>query len=499
MLKKYLQKRVYKWHRITSLIIVVPIILWTISGFLMPLMGNFKPTVSQQFLQTSSIDSSKITRSLKDVLETNNISVIESFRIIKWKGLHYYQIKIPNKPELLYIDCSNSTIVKNGDVLYAEYLAQRFLNEPQQSHSKNKYLFGVVSPVGIKTNVKEISLVNQFNSEYNKNNKILPVYKVAFKREDGIRLFIEPQQDRLSAAIDNKRFFYTQFFSFAHTWGFMSSWGNFRYYFIALFSLLCIFSSAFGFYIYNISNKKNTANKKSFFGKKIHRILGNVFILTTLLYSFSGIWHTLKKTNTEIEVNSYSANFKSNELAFNITQFIRPEIGVLKNISIVKIEDENYWQATFLNNKNSFKKYFETKTFSELENGDNLYAEYLLLKKWKNSITKIENTKSIFSFNHQYKMMSKRLPVTQIKTKEGLFFIETSTGELAQINLTKDRVENFVFGQLHMHHYPEAIFGKKIGKPIRNSILYITTLGLVLVAFTGLYIYIKRKRQQFHI
>lgn len=499
MLKKYLQKRIYKWHRITSLIIAAPIILWTISGFLMPLMGNFKPKVSQQFLQKSNIDTSKITKSLKQALEVNNISAIENFRIIKWNGLHYYQIKTPNNPELLYINCSNAVTIKNGDSLYAEYLAQRFLNEPQQSHAKSKHLFGVVSPIAIQTTVKEISLVNQFNSEYKQSNKILPVYKISFERNDGIRLFVETQQDRLAAAIDDKRFYYTQFFSFAHTWDFMSTWGNFRYYLIALFSLLCILSSAFGFYIYNISNKKNIVTKKSSFSKKTHRVLGNIFIITTLLYSISGLWHTLKKTKTEVELNTYSTHFKSSELDLDVKQFMRPEIGELKNISLAKIENENYWQVTYSKNKNSVTKYFETKTLSELKNADNLYAVYLLQKKWKTPISKIENTKSVTSFNHQYKMMSKRLPVVQIKTKEGLFFIETATQELAQVNLNEDKTESFVFGQLHMHHYPEAIFGKEIGKPIKNSILYITTLGLVLVAFTGLYIYIKRKKQKFHI
>jgi hypothetical protein len=53
--KKYIRKNIYRWHRISSLFVAVPVLMWSLSGFLHPVMSSFKPDVRNQFLAATSI------------------------------------------------------------------------------------------------------------------------------------------------------------------------------------------------------------------------------------------------------------------------------------------------------------------------------------------------------------------------------------------------------------------------------------------------------------
>ena len=74
--KKYIRKNSYRWHRITSLLVALPILLSSLSGFLHPVMSSFKPDVRNQFLPAAAIDANRISISLKETLQKNNIQTL---------------------------------------------------------------------------------------------------------------------------------------------------------------------------------------------------------------------------------------------------------------------------------------------------------------------------------------------------------------------------------------------------------------------------------------
>jgi hypothetical protein len=41
-----MKKKIYQWHRTTSLIIAIPVILWAASGFMHPIMTTIRPKVA---------------------------------------------------------------------------------------------------------------------------------------------------------------------------------------------------------------------------------------------------------------------------------------------------------------------------------------------------------------------------------------------------------------------------------------------------------------------
>ena len=502
--RKYIHKNIYRWHRITSLIIAVPVLLWTLSGFLHPVMNSFKPKLASQFLPAAAIDTGKIKLGLQDALVMHGIKEIYNFRIVKMSAAFYYQIQHEGIDSLTYISCYNGQLLPEGDKQYAAYLAKRFLYETNKHEKKGDHhnaaadISAMMHPrAGVpppRANVTDVELVTSFSTEYKKSNVLLPVYKVSFDRGDHIRLYVETSTDRLATAVDDKRAWFTKFFALTHSWSFLNDLGIVKHIMIGVVSLLCFLTSLLGFYVYNISNKKKATNGS----KAWHRLLGNVFVLTTLLYAFSGAWHAFHKIGDkkEKEIALAHSEFKIPELNLPLADLLKKisKGEKLTNVSIIKMNDDNYWQLYVSKGKEKQKRYIHTKTFEELRDGDIRYGCYLACLYAGKSYHSITHTKCLTEFTHQYSMMKKRLPVIEVgfEGKEN-YYVETSTGKLSAVTNSLDKAERFSFSNLHMHHYWEMWFGKENGKTIKNTVLLSSTLGLLLLALTGIAMYLRRK------
>lgn len=500
--KKYVRKNIYGWHRITSLIVALPILLWSVSGFLHPVMNSFKPEVRNQFLPTAAIDCSKIHIPLEQALHQNSITVLHNFRIIKFDSTYYYQIQQLDNDTLTYISCLDGTLLKDGDQLYASYLAQRYLSEPiakdkspkKHSHQMNadinelKVSFDTTGSF-VKTKIIRTELIKKFDGDYKSSDVLLPVYKVSFNRPDGIRLYVETSSDRLAAAVDNKKAWFINFFAFAHTWSFLNGLGETKNVVLGVFSLLCFLTSVFGYIVYNIINRKKNASSS----KTWHRTLGNVFVLTTALYGISGSWHAFHKFSEkpQKEVLADRSQFSASDLTLSLADLQKHVNADEKftNVSIVKMNGESYWQLFVSKGRGQQKKYISSKTSTQLADGDMKYGCSLACSFSGNPAHVITHKKCLTAFTTQYSMMNKRLPVIEVAFHEDdRYYVETSTGKLSAVTNAYDKAERFSFSNLHMHHYWESSLGDS-GKTIQKTVLICSTLGLLLLAITGLIIY----------
>ena len=369
---KYIRKNIYRWHRITSLAVAIPVFLWTLSGFLHPVMGSFKPDVRNQSLAAIKIDASKITIRLKDALKKNAINKLHNFRMVQLEGKFYYQVQQLKNDTLTYLNCNDGNILSNGDQIYAAFLAKRYLSESDKPKERSGHHHGLAADIGhlsilskpnfTTSEVENIELIREYSSEYKTSYVLLPVYKVSFNRSDNIALYIETSTDRLSAAIDNKKAWFNKFFAATHSWSFLNGMGNVKQVLLGFFSALCFLTSLFGFYVFNITNKKKKpAIQKS---RNWHRISGNVFVLTTLLYASSGAWHAFHKISEKpVNFITAPAEYQLDELQFSLQQFSKKLRAneQLMNISVVKIDKKNYWQLLVSDGNRQVKKYFDTE------------------------------------------------------------------------------------------------------------------------------------------
>jgi hypothetical protein len=507
---KYIRKNIYRLHRISSMIVAIPILLWTISGFLHPVMGRFKPSVASQLAGTSAPDTLAFRISLKEALLKNGIDSIQNFRIVSMDKKWYWQVRRPSCDTLTYLDAGDGNILSNGDRSYAVWLAKRYLTEKPAKNSGGGHSHGMDADASRVFSsdekkkpevlqVKNVSLVTGFNGEYKSSNVLLPVYRVAFERKDDIRLYIETSTDRLATAIDRNKAWFTSFFGIAHTWNFMDGMGMMRSVLIGLFSALAFFTSLFGFYIHRISNRKKKPAKMTA-SKKWHRSLGIIFLTTTLLYAASGSWHAFHTAGREKSLRDFydRSVFSAGELDFHFSEItaLTGKETPLKNFSVVRMNDKTYWQVSVAKGKEKLRRYFEKGNLKELPSGDVLYGCYLACRLGGLSPHSIKHTACVNSFNNSYSMMNKRLPVVEVGFEGNEnYYVETATGHLAAITGSADKAERFSFNQLHMHHYWESLLGKDMGKSVRDLVLEASTLGLILVALTGTVIFLRRKKK----
>ena len=62
-----------------------------------------------------------------------------------------------------------------------------------------------------------------FDDEYAWINRVLPVQRVAFARDDGMRVYVDTATSTLVTLIDDRKALYTRLFQLLHNWHFAGS------------------------------------------------------------------------------------------------------------------------------------------------------------------------------------------------------------------------------------------------------------------------------------
>ena len=485
-----IRKNIYKWHRTTSMIIAIPVLLWAISGFLHPIMTNIRPKIATQFIKPAVIDSSTIKMPLQEALQKNGIDSFLSVRLIAIDTNWFYQVKLLHSPELEYYSVSNGKKLNKGDWLYAQYLARIFLEGqkkdsiPPSNRIMNTNLQSdccdAASNCVLKPKkgapVKDISLLTSFDAEYKSINRLLPVYKVSFERPDAIRIYVETGQDRFSVAIDRNRAWFSTFFSLVHTMEWLNMLGKARLLVEMAFAALAFGTAIMGIYIFLITKSKKPGKNQLLRARRNHRYTAIIFSFFTLMFSFSGCFHAFSKlkedTRDQYFIEHPFASASIQQDMVKIRQIVKKQIT---NISLVYLDNQSYWQIKVKEGTKTNKKeitpkdlmkemsataptvvYINTKDYTMLPEGEKKYAQYLATQFSKQDVSTILSTELITKLEGEYGFANKRLPVWKISypvNHQERYYVETSSGKLSVRIDNTDLWEANSFNYLHKHHF----------------------------------------------
>ncbi|MFC4233265.1 hypothetical protein ACFOW1_15290 [Parasediminibacterium paludis] len=526
-----MKKKIYQWHRTTSLIIAIPVILWASSGFMHPIMTTIRPKVATQFLQASAIDTSKIKMPLQEVLSNNHIDSITNFRFVHIDTNWFYQIQLPNNNVPTYVSTKTGKRLANGDWLYAQYLAKHFLEGQENNKTENNKTEALTATASshdccdaasecVLNNTKgakvtDATSVTAFDNEYKSINRLLPVYKVVFARADGIRIYVETTQDRFSFAMDNKRAIFDAIFRWFHNWGWLSFLGKAQFVVEFILVSLAFLTALMGVYIFFISKSKKVASNTVVKTRRSHRFTSIAITLFTLMFTFSGAYHAFTKIfppkeNPEPQVPA----FASKQLHLSIAQLQQIVHAPIANVSIVIINGQAYWQVNTKKNyqaKADAKKpvndlmkakvvpppsatYINTANNAILQNGELVYASYLASQYSGHKIGEVAKIDTIVKFADEYGFVNKRLPVFKVAYNANhneRYYIETSTGKLALRVDDIDVIEGYSFSILHKHE-----FMAWAGKPVKDFSTMFWAMAQIAVVVIGMILYFKTKAKK---
>lgn len=457
-----------------------------------PVMTNIRPAMATQGLTPVPVDTHYVQLPLQKVLQQNHIDSIYSVRLVHIDSSWFYQVKTDTLQTLVYISARNGRILHRGDWLYAQYLARTFLEGPADGTKADTSLTpadccdaATISVLGNDRGAEITSAiqVRQFNSEYNDINCLLPVYKVNFKRADGIRLYVETGQDRFALAVDNTRARFTQFFTLVHTWGWLNWTGPFRIFAEMFFTSLAFLTTLMGLYIFFITKTKKGPRRN-------HRITALIASLFTLLFTFSGCYHAFSKLSEE------EKTVVSVQHAFLTSSLSPPALtSNVINIGLAQIGGQAYWQLYLMpahkqGHKDLMKslsapvapvEYRRIADSTLLEDGDRLYASELA--RTFSGMSAAPPPVAVTHFTDEYNFTDKRLPVWKINYPGRRLYVETSTGVLSKIATDRELYEGYSFALFHKHHFMD--WAGKTTRDISTMIgaglqLLMVTIGLIL-------------------
>jgi hypothetical protein len=473
----------YKWHRMLGLTALVPVIFWTISGLSHPFMSNwFRPFIAQEVYNQQVQSKIKPVLTIQQVMDQNHITELRNFSLVCFNKIAYYQV-IGKDSSYNYYAANTGNLLKNGDELYATWLARFFTQDSVSA-------------------IKGPKLQRTFDGAYQPINHLLPVWKVSFARPDGMDIYIETAQSRMGTFNNNTRKALLWVFEEFHTWDFLAAIGGDTFRLIVLLIIVTIMflSLLSGLTVYGFfwkkfktaaQNRKARNGTDKRFTHRYHRQIGLIVSFVMFTFVISAAFHLVVKLhNAEPEGKPYSQLISRAELKLSNLQLPVAD-SIIKRISAAKFNSKTYYQVT--TNKKKIL-YFDANSGKELAGGDQIYAAFL------SNYYHSQNTQSsqvntglkitqIKQFDNEYGFINKRLPVQKVSYPGNEnWYIETTSAKLAAKVSGLDLLEGFSFIFLHKYFYMSWA-----GKDIRDIVSMLSALGVLVVALLGFTAFIKNK------
>ena len=473
IMKIFTKSQLFKWHRWLSIISLLPVVFWCLSGLTHPIMANWlriKP--ANRAVKAIQINSDSTRIPLQDVLKKQDIKSIQNSNIVNLDQSLAYQIKVNHN--INYYDCHTGNLIINGDEIYAKQLARYFVGDSISG-------------------VDNIERLDYYTADYKIINRLLPVYKVTFGRSDKMTAYIHTQSSRLGTVNNKTRMACLWLFSTFHNWNFLGDNPMVKTTAVFTFSMFTLITGLIGLWIYAINFKKFKIRKKGIDKLKPrnrHRKLAVATSFILIAFAFSGGFHAFKKYSAinlnELEPNQ---NISSQDLTYNFNDLIRT-YGPIKQVSLTQINNDTYYRILDTSSHSS-PQYYHSKTGVLLEDGDFKYANHRALKISKLNTNLIESNQVISRFGNGYGFISKRLPVVKVSFNDPLktiYYIETSSGIPGSIQTSSDELESMSFSYLHKYQMLNFM-----GKGSRDLIMSLATIIVLLIALSGLAIFVKMK------
>lgn len=542
-----MKRKLYLLHRRLSIIIALPVLLWASSGLMHPIMTNIRPKVATQGYAAVAVDTTRIRVPLDTALRRRHIDSFAAVRLVHIDTNWFYQIRPVGAGAVpLYLSCTNGNVLPMGDWLYAQWLARYFLEGSGKTPAAEKKggarsmgaMTGMAMPVaamkgtaiptsemtgmahdccGAATEcvlnpvrgakVSNVSLVKAYDDEYKSINRLLPVYRVDFEREDGIRIYVETTQDRFSFAMDKRRAAFDTFFRICHTWGWLDWMGKGKLAVICCVALLAFVTAVLGVWIFFATARTATGTPRKTKGvRRLHRVVSIVAVLFTLMWSFSGAYHAFTQLVEPPDPVFEPTHFAA---AGSGPDWSRLQAAVGKpmaNIGMARIGDAVYWRVSLVPAKGEGKKdlmkdgkaamapvcYVHPGDYEVLGDGDKVYAEALATKFSGRPVAEAIGVTPVTAFDDEYNFTDKRLPVWRVSyagTKKERVYVETCSGELAARVDNAAYAEGYSFSVFHKHHFMD--WG---GKTVRDASTMFWALAQVVMVVIGLLLFFRFRK-----
>ncbi|MCR2745394.1 PepSY domain-containing protein [Limnobacter parvus] len=478
--------RMLKLHRTLAWLGFAALLLWGGSGLLHSWLTLFGV---QQAVFAAPQRELNLAKALPfdQILAKAGVEKAAAVKVVVGEADNLLQVTEQALQARRYFSLETSAELPNHDKVYAAFLARHYLNLHYE-------------------NIRSIEWIDQFSDDYHPVNRLLPVYRVSFDRDDGLNALVYTETGALAGVSNHTKQRVQTAFQWFHTWSWVPNMAETPRIVVmgVLVGALVLMSLTGLSMLILIRRRTRAAGAKGW-----HRLAAYVLVLPVFMFSFSGVYHLLQHGWP----NNQSHLALNKPMQLNQFQFpVHAEWATLTDKLVVSgfslIADEagtTYYRLALPLPKGQVPTdpqtirnarfdgiqatgpalYVHTRTGEPWSQGDRELAFQLAAHHTGLPREAVQSATLITRFGPDYDFRNKRLPVWKFEYGAPLnasVFIDTATGVMADQTLNSAKPESISFSMLHKWN-----FMFPLGRQIQNwTIAVVTVLSIVLLAGFGI-------------
>jgi len=448
-----------RWHARVGMVVGLAIIGWGLSGLSHPIISRIQP-VADAFIYKldalPTVDLLTVAQAADRAGITGNASAL---RLLAWQGRPCYRLVVAGEP--VWLDARSGEIIEQGEADYAVHLARHYLGD---QHSA----------------VSSVQLQTEFDEDYVYVNRLLPVWRVNFARDDGMRVYVDTASDRLGTVVNNTKALTSAFFRNVHSWVFIEN-TNLRLSIMTICLLGGGLIALAGLVQYYLQWRAGRSWRQRSRLLRLHRSLGLTVAITAVTFTGSGLYHLWQKQSvpSAAAVSPMTAPLASLNLDWSA------QGASVVQADLVNIGDDYYFRVW----AGGELAYRSAVNGELLANGEAVHAQ-AIAQAYMPVAAPLLAMRTVTAFADEYGFVNKRLPVIAVdydNAEHLSVYVEPRSGALAAVVRDSDRLEGLSFSVLHKWHFIDGL-----GRTARDSISALFAAGIALVFALGMIMYLRR-------
>ncbi|MFW7379319.1 MAG: hypothetical protein ACOH5I_10960 [Oligoflexus sp.] len=444
-----------KLHRYFAWFGGLAFLMFGLSGLTHPIMTRTGPQPAQFFPPQAQISPEDL-QTLPQILDQ-----FDEARIVKLlPSAGGLKLQISGDLDRRYIDLKTGEELIGYDEQHAIWLARYYSGDWDSK-------------------VHKIDWQTEFSDAYPWVNRLLPVYRVQFERDDRLTAFVHTETNALGNLTNDYKTLMQSIFRNIHTWAWLEKSNHFRVLALSML-LVCLFTmSLFGLALIFLLKHRRRMPALRFW----HRITSYLVAIPVLAFSASGFYHLLHHAYKEvtrglaladqIQLSDHQLHEdmgwleRFSDIQMNVVSLVQgPEERLFYRLSLSqgKPAEQVTRNARFDGVPLEKAAVYVDATLGDLADlDDQAMAIYYAEKHFGYDPNLLQQSSLVTQFNHNYDFRNKRLPVWQLEyltPSRDIIFIDPATGALVDRSQRLDRAEGMSFSILHKWNIVVPLIGR---------------------------------------
>lgn len=442
-----------RWHRRVAWLALFAALTFALTGLLHPLMTRLQAKPAQFQPPPAPV----LTRALPApavALAAAGIAEVAGLRPVYDGSGWLWRVQQPDG-RVRYLDTVTGAMpIDDAERAHAERLARWYAAEASAA-------------------VNEASVITAFDADYGYTNRLLPVWRVRFARDDGLTLYVSTVDDRLATISDARKRLFQQIFNAVHSWSWLpapirNSWINLLMLAVAATTLL------------GLTLALRTPGGRRYNLRRLHRWGGITIAVAVLGWSISGFVQAWGNTERE------RANSPQRPLRIASKQLTAPLLPQAANgVTLVSLAGAPAWRwrlkpAETTTGRGmamgehqhhqrpaqgasapSAANYVAAQDGREISDGEQQHLAELI--RYFGATGSAAQAEPVLKFSEDYGFLFKRLPVWKVAlgdVSNTAFYFDTASERLAAIVSDGDRISGALFAYAHKWEWLTPWAGK---------------------------------------